>query len=155
MLIGTSGESAGTQLAYNIARAEKYYEDEGVEVEEVQVNGAPLILQALINDQANVGFLSLSTALQGREHGRNIKLGAAVQITNDWTPIISLAYLKKKGIDPAAFVEAAGEGALAQVKGSTWAVNAAGGLYERATVYLVTTTASTPSATSRSSRSTR
>jgi NitT/TauT family transport system substrate-binding protein len=132
VLIGTSGESAGTQLAYNIARGQ-----EGIEVEEVQVNGAPLILQALINDQANVGFLSLSTALQGREHGKNIKLGAAVQITNDWTPIISLAYLKKKGIDPAAFVKLPVKERLAQVKGSTWAVNAAGGLYERATVYLV------------------
>lgn len=137
VLIGTSGESAGTQLAYNVARAEKYYQDEGIEIEEVQVNGAPLILQALINDQANVGFLSLSTALQGREHGKNIKLGAAVQITNDWTPIISVAYLKKKGIDPAAFVKLPVKDRLAQVKGSVWAVNAAGGLYERATVYLV------------------
>ncbi|GAA0940350.1 ABC transporter substrate-binding protein [Virgisporangium aurantiacum] len=137
VLIGTSGDSAGTQLAYNIARAEKYYDAEGVEIEEVQVNGAPLILQALINDQANVGFLSLSTALQGREHGKNIKLGAAVQITNDWTPIISLAYLKKKGIDPAAFVKLPVKERLAQIKGSVWAVNAAGGLYERATVYLV------------------
>ncbi|GIF75928.1 ABC transporter substrate-binding protein [Asanoa siamensis] len=136
VLVGTSGDSAGTQLAYNIARAEGYFAAEGIEVEEVQVNGAPLILQALINDQANVGFLSLSTALQGREHGKNIKLGAAVQITNDWTPIISVAYLRKKGIDPAAFVKLPPRDRLAQVKGSVWAVNAAGGLYERATAYL-------------------
>lgn len=136
VLVGTSGESAGTQLAYNIARAEGYFADEGIQIEEVQVNGAPLILQALINDQANIGFLSLSTALQGREHGKNIKLGAAVQITNDWTPVISLKYLEKKGIDPTAFQQLSPRERFARIKGSVWAVNAAGGLYERATVYL-------------------
>jgi len=137
VLVGTSGESAGTQLAYNIARAEGYFEAEGIQIEEVQVNGAPLILQALINDQANIGFLSLSTALQAREHGKNIKLGAAVQITNDWTPVISLKYLEKKGIDPTTFQQLPPRERFAKIKGSVWAVNAAGGLYERATVYLV------------------
>ena len=136
VLVGTSGESAGTMLAYNVARAEGYFADEGIEIEEVQVNGAPLILQALMNNQANVGFLSLSTALQGREHGKNIKLGAAVQITNDWTPIISLRYLQKKGIDPTTFQQLPPRERFARIKGSIWAVNAAGGLYERATVYL-------------------
>ena len=88
-----------------------------------------LDLQALIADQANVGFLSLSTALQGRENGRNIKLGAAVQKTNNWTPIVSVKFLAKKGIDPAAFVKLPPRERFAVLKGTTWAVNAADRTY--------------------------
>lgn len=132
----TSDDFNGSQLAYSLARTEGFFAAEGVEIEEYLTNTAPNALQALINDQAQVGFLSLSTTAQAVEQGRNVKLGAAVQITNNWSLLISTAYLQSEGIDPQEFAARPIEERAEVLQDTIWATNSAGGLWERASWYL-------------------
>ncbi|QEO14835.1 ABC transporter substrate-binding protein [Agromyces intestinalis] len=137
VIVATSGDDyTGGQLAYNVAVSEGYFADEGVTIEDFVTGNAPNTLQALINDQVNIGFLSLSTTAQAVEQGRNVKLAAAVQVTNDWSLIISNAYLESKGIDPEEFEERDIEDRADVLEGTIWATNSAGGLWERASAYL-------------------
>jgi NitT/TauT family transport system substrate-binding protein len=138
VVVATSADDfTGGQLAYTMAVANGYFEEEGVRIENYITDTAPNTLQALINDQVNVGFLSLSTTAQAVEQGRNVKLAAAVQITNDWSLIVSTKWLEDQGIDPQEYATWSIEERGAVLgDNALWATNSAGGLWERASAYL-------------------
>lgn len=137
VVVATSADDfTGGQLAYTMAVANGYFQDEGVRIENYLTDTAPNTLQALINNQVDVDFLSLSTTAQAVEQGRNVKLAAAVQETNDWSLLVSTAWLAEQGIDPAELTARPVQDRGDILDGTLWATNSAGGLWERASAYL-------------------
>lgn len=131
--VGTTAEEFnGSQLAFGIADVNGYFTDEGIDLESVLTGSAPDTLKALAAGQADVGFLSLSTTNQAIEQGQPVILAAAIASKNGWTPIVSTAWLKSKGVDPSEFHDWPVQKQAELLKGTTWATNSAGGYVERA-----------------------
>lgn len=138
VIVASSGEeSFEGRLAYQVARARGYFDEQGVDIEDVVTGGGGASsLQPLVAGQAQIAFLSLSTSLQAVEQGRNVRLGASTQIVNTWLPVIRIGFLDGRGIDENEFVTWSPQERWDAVRGSVWASGSAGGLNARAVTYL-------------------
>jgi NitT/TauT family transport system substrate-binding protein len=136
--VGSSGEeSFENKLAYQVARANGYFDEQGIEIQDITLSGSgAAVLQPLAAGQIDVGFLSLSTTLQAISQGRDVRLGASTQIVNTWLPIISVQFLREHDIDPAEFQTWSTQERWEAVKGSIWAATTPGGLHARAIGHL-------------------
>lgn len=136
--IASSGEeSFEGRLAYQVARAKGYFDEQGIDIVDVVTGGGGASsLQPLVAGQANIAFLSLSTTLQAVEQGRDVRLGASTQIVNTWLPVLRIGYLDAKGIDYEDFVTWDPQDRWDVVRGATFASGSAGGLNARAVTAL-------------------
>lgn len=136
--IGSSGEeSFEGKLAYQVARANGYFEEQGVDIQDITLSGSgAAVLQPLAAGQIHIGFLSLSTTLQAIGQGRDVRLGASTQVVNTWLPVISVNFLKERNIDPVEFQTWSTQERWDAIKGSIWAATTPGGLHARAIGHL-------------------
>lgn len=130
--------SASTEdLDFYIALVNGYFAAHNIKIDQITASGGGSSgLPPIVAGTAQAGFLSLSTALEAIEKGQDVREGASTATVATWTPIVSVAFLKKEGLTPAAFEKLSVKQRWQHLKGTVWGVGSAGGVNDRAVAVL-------------------
>jgi NitT/TauT family transport system substrate-binding protein len=115
-------------MAFWVAKAEGYFADERITVENVDLGGGPMVLQALVSGRVDVALFSIATAIQGWSLGKPVIVVAALGNRALQIPLVSTAWLRAKGYDPAQFTKLPVGERVKALKGARWPTTGAAGL---------------------------